>query len=307
MKKILALVALALSGSVFAQSSVTLSGEARMFFDNSRTGNAQSVNSMVSDQSHVGIKGSEDLGNGLKANFNVDTFILMNTPAVSSFGDRQSTLGLSNQYGSVDVGRKTTALKDVADQSDPFMNRYGSTFGVIHNLQSVRLSNGFFVKSAKFAGFEGAYTHGMSNAANVSDTNGGSVQWSGYGFNAHYAGEFAHATGAKTNLWGGSYTFAPTKTLVGLDSSTSYAATAAPRQQGTTLVVSQPFAGRWLARGTYGQSTTDTVADKTKSYSLGVQYAMSKRTAFEAAYTNSNLPGTVLDTRAIGVGMVHSF
>lgn len=308
MKKLLMVAAVLASSAALAQSNVTIGGEVRMFQENSKTGAATSVTRMVSDQSHVGFKVSEDLKNGLKANVTIDTFVTSNAPAASSFGDFQSTVGLSSTLGSVDLGRKKSVLNTTADAADPFGTNYGSTFTTVHNLQTTRLNNGVFVETATFGGFKGTYNFGQSNTAGVAATHGVGASYSAFGGEVHYAYQGDKATRAKTNLVGVSYTLPVYGTKIGVDTSTSYANTAgAARVRGTSFAVSGPIVANLEGRGTYGQTRTAGVAGKTDAYSLGVVYKLSKRTGVEVAYSNVNAPGIALDVRTVGAGLTHSF
>lgn len=305
MKKSLFLVAALVTTTAFAQSNVGVSGDIRMFADQTRSSVAPTVSTMKSDQSHLGFSVQEALGNGYGVRATVDTFVSPNSPTFSQFGDRQATLGLTSKFGSVDFGRKQTALNSVVEKADPFATRYGSTFGTIHNLQTARFDNGVFLETVSFNGLKAAYNYSSQPYAFApKSAQGVAVSYAAKGIEAHYAGQFEKTTNAKTNLVGASYVVAPTKTVLGLDYSVSYAANGAPRQTGTTMSVAQKLDGRWGARGTYGWSEIDGVSDKTKAASLGLTYSLSKRTSLEAAFSNVN---GVANVKSIGTGLVHAF
>lgn len=68
--------------------------------------------------SRWGLGGSEDLGAGLKANFNLEASLQSDNGTVGSsagFFDRQSWVGLSGGFGSLRLGRSDTAFDDVRD------------------------------------------------------------------------------------------------------------------------------------------------------------------------------------------------
>lgn len=309
MKKLLMVAALAISATAFAQSNATVSGEIRMFEDNTKVGNGPSVNRMLSDKSKIVFGASEALGSGLTARVLLDTSIAANDPKSGNtqFGDRQSTIGLANSFGSIDFGRRKSTLNLMADSIDPFVNKYGSTFNVVHNLQTTRLSNGVFIDTASFGGLSGSYNYGQSNVAGVAGTTGVGATYKAFGGNVHYAYQGEKQTGAKTNLLGVGYEYLPTGTVLGYDHSNSNTAISSARTQGNSFTVTQPVWTRLAARGTYGQSKTDGVDDNTKALSLGLVYSLSKRTTIEAAYTNVNAPGIVADTRSFGAGLTHAF
>lgn len=75
------------------------------------TSSKSSVNSGGMTTSWFGFKGSEDLGNGLKANFNLTSFFRADTGAVGRFNgnetffSRDANVGLSGNFGAVTLGR----------------------------------------------------------------------------------------------------------------------------------------------------------------------------------------------------------
>ena len=131
-KSLVALSVLAASGAAVAQSSVSLYGIADAFVGSGKTtsislgGNGlviseqrQSVvNSGGLSSSRWGLKGTEDLGGGLKANFVLENgFDISNGAAAGTAGvlfDRQAFVGLSsNSLGSVSLGRQYGAYDNV--------------------------------------------------------------------------------------------------------------------------------------------------------------------------------------------------
>ena len=124
-KHLLALAALAtVSGAAFAQSNATVYGfiDAGILTTNNGGGasgatsgkNATIATSGQWFPSMIGFTGSEDLGGGLKANFNLQGSLTNQTGAAgdatnssgtSLFG-RYATVGLSGAYGKLDLGRQ---------------------------------------------------------------------------------------------------------------------------------------------------------------------------------------------------------
>jgi predicted porin len=113
MKKHLIAVAVlsALSSAAFAQSSVTLYGalDASIAYGKNVTGSksATYVNDSAIQSSLWGLKGTEDLGGGLKANFNLQGDVAMDTGAANAeFFRREANVSLSNaDMGELRVGR----------------------------------------------------------------------------------------------------------------------------------------------------------------------------------------------------------
>jgi len=116
-KTLIALAALAATGAVMAQSSVTLYGVVDVGFtsvNNSNgtnsLGQASTDNTGLTSSNmttnRLGFRGTEDLGGGLKANFQIETTLAADAPAASSLGDRGAWVGLSGGFGEVRLGRE---------------------------------------------------------------------------------------------------------------------------------------------------------------------------------------------------------
>lgn len=80
------------------------------------TGSQTQFSSGVLNTSRFGFKGTEDLGGGLRANFNLESGFNTGTGATSSTSnifDRRAIVGLENQWGRIDLGRNTTFNYDL--------------------------------------------------------------------------------------------------------------------------------------------------------------------------------------------------
>jgi predicted porin len=123
-KKMIALAIASLaSGAAFAQTSVTIYGVAdvgQAWVKSSGTKGAgtdqKTVGRLDSNDSHLGFKGSEDLGNGLKAVFQFESGIAVDTGGFA--GGRDSYLGLSGNFGTIVGGRLTHPLRDMGARVD---------------------------------------------------------------------------------------------------------------------------------------------------------------------------------------------
>ncbi|GAA3987743.1 porin [Comamonas faecalis] len=88
-----------------------------------------SLHSGVGNTSRWGLRGSEDLGGGTKALFNLEAGINADTGASansSKFFDRASWLGLQGVWGTLAAGRQTTLLADAVSPVDPLGMRFAS-------------------------------------------------------------------------------------------------------------------------------------------------------------------------------------
>lgn len=105
----LALAVLALLGSTaaFAQSSVTLYGRVNTTVERQEVGNVKTTG-LFNNASRFGFKGTEDLGGGLKAGFQLESGFESDTGASSgAFFGRQSEVNLSGGFGTVRLGNFT--------------------------------------------------------------------------------------------------------------------------------------------------------------------------------------------------------
>ena len=120
-KTLIALAAVALSGAAFAQSSVTLYGVADVAVGKTNAaglGNtndkfqAIASNVLNNGNSRFGLKGTEDLGGGLKAGFNFEGGINIATGAGNTSGgelfSRAANMSLMGGFGEIRAGRSLT-------------------------------------------------------------------------------------------------------------------------------------------------------------------------------------------------------
>jgi len=118
------------------------------------------------------LKGVEDLGNGLSANFVYEAGVAVNNGGASAessgqaFG-RQTTLGIvSKSWGGVDLGMRTAPSTAALSGIDPFAAGFNtasmtSTFGQ----NFVRYSNMLMYSSPSFSGFTGYLGYSFDTSA----------------------------------------------------------------------------------------------------------------------------------------------
>ncbi|KQQ88923.1 porin [Massilia sp. Leaf139] len=123
------------------------------------------INSGNQSSSRLGFRGTEDLGNGLKAIFNIEAGVALDTGAADSalFG-RRSVVGLQGNFGQITVGREYSPIASVAAATDVFgQGFYGSNLSAFTtNRLTRRLSNSVNFKSNPMSGFSvlAAYSAG---------------------------------------------------------------------------------------------------------------------------------------------------
>ena len=119
------LAALTAAATAHAQSNVTVYGLLDAGIDNASNatpgkGSMTRVTSGGMNTSRWGFRGNEDLGNGLKAVFNLEGGILLDTGASDGvLFKRQANVGLEGNFGRVVVGRSFTSVFDFVLPFDP--------------------------------------------------------------------------------------------------------------------------------------------------------------------------------------------
>ncbi len=123
-KTLLALAALAATSAAFAQSSVTLYGVVDVNLENVK--GDKSVTRVTSggyNTSRFGLKGTEDIGGGVKANFNLESAVGVDTgtagnTTTGAFWDRAAWVGVAAaNIGELRIGRQTTPIGDIAGEA----------------------------------------------------------------------------------------------------------------------------------------------------------------------------------------------
>ena len=205
MKQKLLVVALVSALPLFAQaqSNVTMYGmlDASIGVEKSDVPGTDSktvVSSGTQSASRIGFRGTEDLGNGLKALFNIEAAINGDTGGTNSrLFDRRAVVGLQGDFGTLTVGREYSPIASIAGATDILgQGFYGSNLAVFgtNDLSNGarltrRLDNSVNYKSNAVSGFSlgAAYAAGENNAENASsgDLAGVSLEYANAGF---YAG-----------------------------------------------------------------------------------------------------------------------
>jgi predicted porin len=206
-KSLIALAVLAASGAAMAQSSVTLYGVADAYVG-SQKANAVTVsgtrlvstatrNSVVESGglsgSRWGLRGTEDLGNGMKANFVLESGFDISNGASQQGGalfGRQAFVGLGGGFGAVSLGRQYNAYDEVkggflsAEGNSPNFDATGSTAinaANLLNLAAVGTYNR--AGAAATAGQRTAAAAALTTLAGTNTATGryaGNGAWTGY-------------------------------------------------------------------------------------------------------------------------------
>ena len=293
MKKI-AIATLLAATTMVATAQVSLNGKISEFVDNTKTGAISKTTLATDPTSNITISVNENIG-GMKARVVLDTSLKANDPitgADTKLGDRQSTIGLSNNLGSIDLGRNLHSHFLAITNNDAFGTLYGSVAGDVHNLRGLRISNGTFFALTPIKGVTATYDRTQ---------NGVGTEASSYSASATIMG--VNATVAqytqgveKSTVYAGSAKLGNTQVFY-----THSDDKGAVARTGDLFGASQQF-GAITAKASYGKTNTDV-----KAYAMGADYNFSKRTLMGVNYRNVDATGTTNDVKQVGVGVTHRF
>ena len=123
-------------GTAVSQADVNIYGKVHVSLDSLDSGgsdsgaNAASGLFLSSNSSRIGFKGSEDLGDGLKAMWQVEGTVGI-ADGGGQFATRNSFVGVSGGFGSVLLGRHDTPFKTVGRKVDFFGDQIGDSRNLI--------------------------------------------------------------------------------------------------------------------------------------------------------------------------------
>ena len=337
-KTLIALAILATSGLASAQSIVTLYGLLDAYVGSTKTGGVRQtgINSGGIQTSRFGLKGSEDLGGGLKANFalesgfNVDTGVVSNytnpftgASSASTFS-RNSWVGFSGGFGEVKVGKMWTPYDDLNGSGAAAFNANvfkPDAYVWASNGYQDRPGNAVYYSTPSFGGFSGAamYSFGENKTAT---TSAGRIA----SFNVAYAGgplfvglayQTEKASGAVANTTkftqlNAAYDLGVAKLLAGYGNVKD--APGVPKTNEYQIGADFPVGGALTLSAGFAQSKDKGLPAaaevRRRGFGFGALYALSKRTnmyvGLNSAKTRQSATPDV-KTEVIAAGVRHTF
>ncbi|PWV64513.1 porin [Plasticicumulans acidivorans] len=333
------LVALAVASALVAASAAhaetTLYGSARAGVTYTDPDKGKSNWDVKNEASRLGVKGSEDLGGGLKAIYTYEFGVNIDGSSTGNpFNQRLSYVGLTGGFGTVQIGRMWSApyvyvgsLTDVfnsasAGGTNIGWDRLNSTIngntGTINGAD--RVSDVVAYITPNFSGFSGAAAVVMNGDGQNSSTNREDIDAydiaAGYTMGGLQVGaSYRDFKALDYTQWtaGAGYKFGDFRV----------AATYSARDNGSDNVngkETDPSVWEALAEYTFGNNVIragyssydhDTKADDTDEWKLGYQYNLSKRTRLWVEYADESNAGSVkssqYDTSWLSIGMRHDF
>ncbi|CAN5514049.1 porin [soil metagenome] len=279
------------------------------------------------EQNHVsrlGFKGTEDLGDGLAAlyqlemRFNADTGTQYSS---STLFHGPTLVGLSGKFGTIKLGRNWGNVGNVSTSAiDPFE---GDGVAGLNPLILPRVNNSVTYYSPSFSGFglEVQYMFGEKPAGLAAGQDN-----DGFGASISYATDnlrlglgARRAANSNKSIDGGmsaAYTIGAATLLAGYDWRDNKEAPNLPTTKSYVLAATYSV-GLGLVKFGYTQTkngsdntlTNFGDVDKLRKFSLGYQHNLSKRTSLYAdiANTRVNQASVSKSANAIGVGITHNF
>ncbi|BAK77403.1 porin Gram-negative type [Pseudogulbenkiania sp. NH8B] len=278
----------------------------------------------VSDEnSRIGFKGNEDLGNGLKAIWQVESSLknfeqggTNDKGETATFATRNSFVGLENaSFGKVLLGQNDTAYKALTDIGiNAMANTTADTQGAtaIFSRGETRLKNSVHYFSPKMAGFELGASYGVDETRPIGTVDGtrqnndrlslaGKYTWDALTVAVGYdrQGNKLNSTGTtedlnKTQFYklAASYMF-PTGTMIGAgieQGRFDYVSANDTKQTDWTVALSQSFGAAtvklsYSELGALKNAAGNEDDYKAKQWVLGATYDLSKRTQLLAYAT----------------------
>jgi len=332
-RALLAVLAIAGTSAAMAQSSVTIYGRVNTTVERQKLGDV-TRSAMENNASRWGIVGSEDLGGGLKAGFQLESGFASDTGVTSpQFFGRQSEVNLSGAFGAVRLGNFISdSYYATADYISMHNHDTGTSADALY-AYVMRDVNKIGYRSPKFGGFsaEGAVslsekTPGAKNAFDLSANYNAGPLGLGLGYTSNKAvegvfGAFSgeaeqialrgsYAVGAFT--LGAYYQYA---TLDNVNGTTADAKRHAYRLAGMYTLGASEFHANFgrAEKIKVGGNTLDGTA--ANQWTLGYNYNLSKRTKVYGYYTKidngSNISyvggPTGADFSSLAVGVRHNF
>jgi predicted porin len=301
-KTLIALAAVAATGAAFAQSSVTLYGVADASIAKATGGDTlfSSSGTMNNGNSRWGVRGTEDLGGGLKAGFNFEASLSLADGSVNQSGgnyfSRAAYMNLMGGFGEVRLGRTLNpsffALSAWELTSTANYSAVSSQFVAV--VGGVRNSNQIAYTTPNFGGVTatlGTILKGNNSGNGKTDLNviyrGGPLALA-LGYNK--------VSGAEKNVHvGANYDFGAFKVAGGL---IDPAGDAKGWTIGGSTALGPVSLVLDIARDTFFKDTNVLVEAK---------YPLSKRTFAYAAYLRDGKGKAATNVNNVGLGIRHNF
>lgn len=339
-KLIAAAVAAVVCAPLSVQAAPTVYGGVHLSIENNDTDGGTERLSVLNNTSKVGVKGSENLGNGLTAIYKLEWNVNLTgnndgRGNVAAFGNaRNSYIGLKGSFGTALVGRHDSVYKMVTGKfdvnGDTRSDIGDNLMDADNQLQHQRVGSTILYQSPKFSGFQvlGNIIAGEEdgNAAGAAGDADGLTD--GYALAGVYSNGPLYVTAAvqtftqeinnrvdddDSYVIGAEYNFGPGEVAVVYQNRET--GRTANNDEIDTFIVSGKYklGGNNTLTGIYmtADSDQDQNADGRKDdqdqYAIALYHHFSKRTSAYVQYTSLQNDDSRGDQDVFALGMYHNF
>jgi len=334
-KSLIALAVLAAAGAASAQSNATVYGIADIWFGNIKTDSGAGATTSTTkvdsggvNGSRWGLKGSEDLGGGLKANFKLEQGFKLDAgtaTAGTAFG-RVAQVGVSGGFGAIDIGKTWTAFDDISGASatvfnsalapvntfvDPALNSVFKTTGYKGNP-----GNTIRYTSPTFSGITGALSYSLDEGVAGTAVTSMSLAYEGGPLAAQFGYQSEDGVGAASavnfTVLAASYNFGVATGKVTYGKAGNMGGVSGADANEWEIGADFPVSAALTLSAGYAKSDDNATAgnQSRKGFGLGASYTLSKRTFVYGGLSHgSATQGAAADSTAdvYAIGIQHRF
>ena len=276
----------------------------------------------------IGVKGSEDLGNGLKAIFQAEWAFNSTEGGSTDDGggdgnlkNRLGYVGLAGGFGTVAIGRQWTPYYGAVNKTDVFNNPASEASANGNYLGLTRVGNAVAYASPNFGGFTVKTALIIDGETGLGDSDGvdawnPSIEYNNgpISIGASYLGyddDIVAGNGDEPeDRWGisGSYNFGMFKLIAQYedrDETENDITGDLDNETDAWTLLGEAYLGNNILRAQYGQVDNDAFDDELDVWAIGIQHNFSKATRVYAEYYSNSHDDN--DISELALGLRHDF
>ena len=292
-----------------AEEVFTFYGKANASFQSNDEGDGATTD-VKSNASRLGVKGELPLDSGINGIYKMEYQVNIDGEG-ETFSQRNIYAGLEGGFGQVIGGKFDTPLKVAQKKVDLFNDLEGDIKSLVTKSDN-RESNNLQYTTPSFAGFKVAAAYVSNKEAEILDDNGNVIDTRDNGTSVSFAYDnagvylaYAYDQGVEANDWKvnrvvAQYNFGNLQ-VGGLYEEQEKADNS--NQDGWMTSVAYKISN-WTAKAQYGQS--DIVKTDGETFSLGLDYKLSKAAKVFSFYTNESAADDY-ERSYVGVGTEFKF
>ncbi|WKB53701.1 porin [Eleftheria terrae] len=258
----------------------------------------------------LGVRGSEDLGGGLKAIFNIEhRFTADDGVANKTFWQGRSVVGMQGGFGTVTLGRDYTPARNVANALDPWggdtvAKHESNLLGDSSKLAPTRKANAITYASPDFSGFKAQAQIALDEdeATDTKTTYGLSLGYVGGPLSVSYGFDKFAKKNATWHVVGGSWDLGMAKLLGGFGTGKD---AKGDKRRAWIVGAAAPLASGELRLAYSKLETKDPDQDLSSKFGIGYHYPLSKRTTVYVDVANDSEAKE--DKTGVDFGIKHNF